>query len=89
MTSMMRLMLSINELTATRNILLVVALYSVRRTLVSGLSSAASCERAREKVRDTRGDSSLSTWRACRAVEAKREVGNGTSMVLLRGKKEY
>lgn len=35
-----------------------------------------------EKVRRTRGESSLSTWRVRRAADARRAVGKGRSMVL-------
>lgn len=83
MTSRTSCRLSMNELTATRSILLVVALYSVRRMfpptsplvalLVIGLM---------EKVRFTNGDNSLSTCNALRATEASLGVGNGTSRVL-------
>ena len=86
MTSITRFRLSIKELTATRSILLVVALYSVRSTLSSVTAPAcftgASSGAATENVLRTRGDSSLSTCRAFRATEASLAVGNGTSMVL-------
>jgi hypothetical protein len=58
--------------TATRSMRFVVALYFVRST------DSSTCE----KERRTRGDSSTSTWRARRAMRAKRGVGSGMSIVL-------
>lgn len=88
------LKLSIKPLTATLNILFVVALYSVRRTVSSeewtrleSSVAGADCDMVEatiKKVRRTRGDSSLSTRKACRAADARRAVGRGRSMVLIR-----
>jgi hypothetical protein len=81
--------LSIKPFTATRSILLVVALYSVRRivfssdkTRVSSLFGFADVGEIVEKERRTRGDSSLSTCRARCAEVARRAVGRGISMTL-------
>jgi hypothetical protein len=58
----------------------VVALYSVRR--IGLASSELSAAAMREKERETRGESSLSTCRAWRAEDARRVVGRGRSMML-------
>jgi hypothetical protein len=74
------LKLSIKPFTATLNILFVVALYSVRN-IVS--DSDEECGGATvEKDRQTRGESSLSTRRVWRAMDARRGVGSGRSIVL-------
>jgi hypothetical protein len=75
--------LSMKPLTATRSILLVEALYSVRSTVLSQFASEAGATRDNE--RHTSGESSLSTCRACRADDARRAVGNGMSMTLSGG----
>lgn len=82
------LKLSINPLTATLNILFVVALYSVRNTVSSGESDDEVLELGEAQVendRRTSGESSLSTRRAWRAADANRAVGRGRSMVLFYG----
>lgn len=77
-----------NPFTATLNILFVVALYSVRRMVLSSCcrwasdggtldtspldAEAGDAREAKQNVRWTRGDSSASTCRAWRAVEARR-----------------
>jgi hypothetical protein len=81
-TSMSRFRLSMNEFTATRSILLVVARYSVRNTLPSVAPSSSPFGPVTENVRFTRGDNSLSTCRARSATEASLGVGKGTSTVL-------
>ena len=78
MTPSTTLKLFMNPLTATRSILFVVALYSVLKTV-----SAVECSEVTvEKDRQTKGDNSLSIRRARRAIEARREVGRGMSIVL-------
>lgn len=50
-----------------------------------GVAAAAACDAAdeiMEKDRQTSGESSLSTRKACMAAEARRAVGRGKSMVL-------
>lgn len=78
--------LSMNPLTATRNILFVVALYSVRNTVFSRLCAAPLCIPEAgaivEKDLRTNGESSLSTRKACNAEEASRSVGSGKSIIL-------
>lgn len=72
-----------NPLTATLSILFVVALYSVRKT-----DCSEECEVLKamvEKDRQTRGESSLSTRKACSATDANRAVGRGKSIVLCFG----
>lgn len=81
------LRLSMKPLTATRNILFVVALYSVLNTVSSVdpfslLGLAVVGGDMVEKDRRTRGESSLSTCRARRAEVARRAVGRGRSIVL-------
>lgn len=71
--------LSMNELTATRSIRFVVALYWTLRTHLSPAPSTAAMV---EKARRTRGDSSLSTVMASTAMEDSRAVGKGTSIRL-------
>jgi hypothetical protein len=76
-----------NPFTATLNILLVVALYSVLRIVFpDGSGALVSCDDDAgtvEKDRRTRGESSSSTRKDCRAADARRALGRGTSMVLL------
>jgi hypothetical protein len=120
--------LSIKPLTATRSMRFVLALYSVKRTvLASSLASLETTsdgpaaadfacsefrlvplafvagfvllaeaaleddlavgEATRENLRRTRGESSVSTWRAFKADDARRCVGNGVEMTLF-GKKK-
>jgi hypothetical protein len=78
--------LSMNPFTATRNILLVVALYSVRNTVFScsgAIPFATSVAGGTiENDLRTSGESSLSTCRACIADEASLSVGRGRSMTL-------
>lgn len=85
--------LSIKPFTATRSILLVVALYSALKTVSSShRTKSASCSPAAgvsaaavessENDLQTSEDSSLSTCSVCRAKEARRAVGKGTSTVL-------
>jgi hypothetical protein len=74
-------------LTATRSILFVEALYSVRSTVLSPLASEVGATRV--SVRHTSGDSSLSTCRACSAEEARRSVGSGMSMTLFVGQRIF
>jgi hypothetical protein len=80
MTSSTRLRLSMNPLTATLSMRFVVATYFALRTF--SWLSAASPDVAVDKVRRTRGDSSLSTPRAWSAMDASLAVGKGTSTVL-------
>lgn len=68
-----------NELTATRSIRFVVALYW---TLKTNFSPAPSAAVTLEKVRRTSGDSSSSTVMALTAMEDSRAVGKGTSICL-------
>lgn len=76
---MTRLKLSIKELTATRSMRFVVALYSVRRIVSSVAPEEAETV---ENSRCTDGESSLSTLSEPSATLASLAVGNGTSMVL-------
>jgi hypothetical protein len=76
MTSKTSLRPSMNELTATRSMRFVVAWYSTRSTCALSSGSVDEAE-TMEKCLWTRGDSSGSTWRALRAVEASRGVGKG------------
>jgi hypothetical protein len=78
-----------NPLTATLNIRFVVALYSVLRIVPSEgstkLAPPETWQDAVEMVENdlrTRGESSLSTRKACRAAEARRAAGRGRSIVL-------
>lgn len=71
---------SMKPLTATRSIRFVVALYSVLST--SPVSAGLPSLLVSENDRRTRGLSSASTWRARRAVSARRWSGRGTSIVL-------
>lgn len=78
---MTRATLSRKELTATRSIRLVAALYSTRTTescSEPGPDTVAKC-------RVTKEDSSLSTWRARKATDARRASGKGMSRVLRDG----
>ena len=75
MTSMTRFKLSMNELTATRSMRLVVARYSTCRIRLAS---------PREKVLWTSGESSLSTCSDFNAIEASLSVGNGTSNILMK-----
>jgi len=68
--------LSMNPLTATLNIRLVEALYCVRRQRSSFESEVGTIE----NVRQTSGESSLSTCSAWRAMDARREVGRRMSI---------
>lgn len=77
-TSNTRARLSRNELTATRSIRLVVAWYSMRRTVGPPESLASAVFRSRF----TKEESSLSTRSAWRATEASRASGKGTSRAL-------
>lgn len=72
--------LSMKPFTATRNILLVDALYSVRKTVLSRPELELGAMRDIE--RHTSGESSLSTCKACKAEEARRAVGRGMSITL-------
>lgn len=82
--------LSMNPLTATRNMRFVVARNVVCSTVLISSNSCFcffSCGvsgdgAVRVKVRRTSGDSSASTSRVCRAESARRCVGNGRLMVL-------
>jgi hypothetical protein len=78
--------LSMNPFTATRNILFVVALYSVRSIVFSCPIGAPFCPSkdgtTMENDLQTSGESSLSTRSACKAAEASRSVGRGRSMTL-------
>ena len=65
------------ELTATRSILFVVAEYSTLSACSSSPPPPICVFLTVESVRRTRGESSLSTWMAWRAVEARRAVGKG------------
>jgi hypothetical protein len=86
MTPSTTVRLSMNPFTATRNILLVVALYSVRNTVFScpGAEPFAISVAGGTMENDLRtsGESSLSTCRACMADEASLSVGRGRSMTL-------
>lgn len=84
MTSMTKFKLSMKELTATRSMRFVVALYSTCRVW-SKSPEASSLVAAIEKVLRTRGDNSLSTCSDLRATDARRAVGKGTSSVLEEG----
>lgn len=81
MTSKTSLRPSMNELTATRSMRFVVAWYSTCSTCAVCSGSVDEVE-AMEKCLWTRGDSSGSTWRALRAVEASRGVGKGNCRCL-------
>jgi len=83
MTSKASFKLSINPLTATLSIRFVVALYSVLRT-VSSVDFELDAGIV-ENVRDTRGESSLSTRRAWRAADARRAVGRRMSIASEQG----
>lgn len=86
MTSKTSLRPSMKELTATRSMRLVVAWYSTCST--SAWSSELGLvdeDETTERCLWTRGESSGSTWRALRAVEARRGVGKGMRSCLLRG----
>jgi hypothetical protein len=85
--------LSINPLTETRSIRLVVAMYVIFNTVVDssgscfclfscGSDGASTAGATRVKVRRTRGDSSASTSKARRAHDARRLVGKGREIVL-------
>jgi hypothetical protein len=85
--------LSINPFTATRNMRFVVALYDTSSTVfVSSPHFAKSsleyspARPVRENERCTSGESSASTWRAWRAVEARRCVGKGRERMSEQGK---
>ena len=79
--------LSMKPLTATRSMRFVLALYSVRSTVLAFSSTAddgllpddesALPGWTSVKVRRTRGEISASTWRALMAEEARRWVGKG------------
>lgn len=89
MTSKTSLRPSMKELTATRSMRLVVAWYSTCST--SAWSSELGLvdedeDETTERCLWTRGESSGSTWRALRAVEARRGVGKGMRSCLLRGR---
>jgi len=81
MTSSTKLRLSMKPLTATRSMRFVVATYLTLRMLFSWVSAGATAD----KVRRTSGESSLSTPRACSAMDASRAVGKGTLTVLQSG----
>src|SRR5262245_18849223 len=84
---------SMKPLTATRSILWVVALYSVRSMVFPSscrpflsvyplLEEDSGLEPTRENLRRTSGDSSASTCKARRAEEARRWFRRGTSITL-------
>lgn len=85
--------LSINPLTETRSIRLVVAVYVIFNTVLDssgscfcffscGSDGASTAGAPRAKVRRTKGDSSASTSKARRAHDARRLVGRGRDIVL-------
>lgn len=77
-------------LTDTRSMRFVVALYSALSLPAASPDSDDGSSSSTEKLRRTRGESSLSTWMAWRAAVARRCVGNGTSMELQsQTRKEY
>lgn len=86
MTPSTTVKLSMNPFTATRNILLVVALYSVRNTVfscpIAELFAISVAGSTMENDLRTSGESSLSTCSACMADEASLSVGRGRSMTL-------
>lgn len=86
MTSSTNFRLSMKELTATRNMRLVVALYLTFRTRAS--SSEDSGAGTTENSRLTSWESSGSTWRALSADVASLKVGSGISRVLYQNNNE-
>lgn len=85
--------LSINPLTETRSIRLVVATYVISNTVLDssgscfcffscGWDGASTAGAPMVRVRRTKGDSSASTSKARRAHDARRLVGSGREIVL-------
>lgn len=86
--------LSINPLTETRSIRLVVAMYVIFNTVLDssgscfcffscGWDGASTAGASMLNVRRTRGDSSASTSKVRRAHDARRLVGRGREIVLI------